>query len=136
MDNKISDPKRRPTARQFHIIFLTLCAVAVLVMILRAVHWNKEKNIEDEDPTIPTDELFIQSEDYITYMDPSLSKGIEDDGITSVLFLGDETIGKYRGTDGIPAYLEASLPNCRTYNAAFNGTSLMCRYPIDSPDSP
>ncbi|MEG1847633.1 MAG: SGNH/GDSL hydrolase family protein [Lachnospiraceae bacterium] len=108
-----------------HIAIIAVILIILIVSVVKLIKWNQGS--PDAGTTI-TDETFdTEPEDYITAVDNAALEGRPDDGITSIVFLGDDVLSNYQGADGIPqqvAYLMASNPETaktQVYNIGFPG---------------
>ncbi len=109
--------------RVFHIIFL--CAFIVIIIFAVAAFLKWDKGVAPTvDPEFDSSLYDYEAQDFIMEVGPSLLEGREDDGVTTVLCLGDDYFADGRGTDSIPDLMENYLPNSRIINASFAGSTL------------
>ncbi|NLL79568.1 MAG: hypothetical protein GX234_07235 [Clostridiales bacterium] len=111
----------------FHFILIGLIAVVLIFAVVRLAIWSKGEKIEI-DPNEDTSQFDVETEDYIMHVDPRFLEGHEDDGVQTILCLGNEPFASERGENGIARQLEQMLgENTVVYNAAFEGTTLSCQ---------
>lgn len=123
------DPDAEPPRRRvnMHFILLGVIALLLVIAVFRLVVWNKGEKII-VDPNEDTSEFDVETEDYIMHLDSRYLEGRTDDGITTILCLGNEPFASERGENGIAAKLQALLgEDTVVYNAAFEATTLSCK---------
>jgi lysophospholipase L1-like esterase len=109
--------------RVIHILFI--CAFIVIVIVAVSAFLKWDKGIAPTiDPDLDSSLYEYESQDFIMEVGPSLLEGREDDGITTVLFLGDDYLSDGRGTDSIPDLVASKIPNSKVINASFSGSTL------------
>lgn len=108
---------------QYIIIGLILIIAAVTVF--KIVKWNQGQE-SDYDPTEDTSQFDTETEDYIMVMDPQLLEGHEDDGVTTVLNIGNAPFAAERSKDSISSQL-ADLTGATVYNIGFDKTYMSCK---------
>ena len=92
--------KRRKTNYNFHFIFFIVVIVLFLFAIIKFFLWSKGET-SDYDPNEITTEFDVETMDYIQPMDSSRFEGIEDDGVTTILCLGNAPFADNKGEDGL-----------------------------------
>lgn len=103
----------------FHYIILGVVALIVVYAIVRLVIWNigtkDNTEISSEDS-----EYDIESMDYILPVNPKLLEGREDDGITTVVCLGNAPFADDRNSENNLAKLIGKElgDNAKVYNCA------------------
>ena len=80
--------KRRKNNYNFHLIFFLVVIALFLFAIIKFFLWSKGET-SDYDPNEVTTEFDVETMDYIQPMDSSRFEGIEDDGVTTILCLGN-----------------------------------------------
>lgn len=119
-----------------HITFLSIIAIIFIIAAVKLFIWNKGSAFQ---VTEATENLDAESEDFLVSMDPTRLEGREDDGVTTIVMLGDDVMSKHRGEDGVSALVSSST-NSTIYNCAFEGSSLSSvsavldvdHYPMDA----
>lgn len=110
-----------------HFILLGLAALILIIAAFKLIQWNRGEKIH-VDPNEDTSQFDVESEDYVMHLTPDALAGRTDDGITTILALGNEPFASERGENGIAAQLEKQLGgNSVVYNAAFEATTLSCK---------
>lgn len=116
---------RRPV--NLHFVFIGLIVLILAAALIRLFIWNKGEKIE-VDPNEDTSQFDVETEDYIMHLDSRYLEGRTDDGMTTILCLGNEPFASERGENGIAGRLEKKLgENAVVYNAAFENTTLSCK---------
>lgn len=134
-----SGEKADGSGRQPHIqlgLHLILLAVILFIggfSVYRLVKWNQGTKLEKIDPNEDTSEFDIETNDMIIPMDSSRLEGHEDDGVTTILCLGNNPFADDRSGDGL-ASLIAAKTNSAVYDCSFPDSSAACRYAIYNPE--
>ncbi|SDA66528.1 hypothetical protein SAMN02910368_01903 [Lachnospiraceae bacterium G11] len=81
-----------------HIILIALVVAFFAYIGIRLYRWNKGK-VDDTDVSVINHEFDVEVMDYILPMDPKLLEGREDDGVTRIVFLGNNPLDKARWDD-------------------------------------
>ncbi len=119
-----------------HLI-LPIVIVAVLVIaVVRFMVWSKGTDLHI-DSSGNADRFNIEVNDNMVYLPDSKLEGHEDDGVTTILCLGNEPFSEDTSDTGLAGQI-ASLGNCNVINAAFPDSQVTCEnaaYSTDSLDS-
>lgn len=104
--------------------------------VYRLVRWNKgvdinelNADLEEIDPS----EFDVETLDMIIPMDASALEGREDDGVTTILCLGNNPFTDERGDNGLCSLIEKKTDSV-VYNCAFPDSSAACKYPTYNPE--
>ena len=131
--NKEKDrPQKAPVKqeKQFRLnIHLILLAVIVLIIIFCAVKlyiWNKGVP-SDYDPNRQTTDIATEAMDYIIPLAPDKLEGREDDGVTTILCLGDDPFSLDQGSGGLAEQIAAKT-GATVYNGSFTGTTMAVQF--------
>lgn len=131
--NKEKDrPQKAPVKqeKQFRLnIHLILLAVIVLIIIFCAVKlyiWNKGVP-SDYDPNRQTTDFDTEAMDYIIPLAPDKLEGREDDGVTTILCLGDDPFSLDQGSGGLAEQIAAKT-GATVYNGSFTGTTMAVQF--------
>ncbi len=131
--NKEKDrPQKAPVKqeKQFRLnIHLILLAVIVLIIIFCAVKlyiWNKGVP-SDYDPNRQTTDFDTEAMDYIIPLAPDKLEGSEDDGVTTILCLGDDPFSLDQGSGGLAEQIAAKT-GATVYNGSFTGTTMAVQF--------
>lgn len=92
--------KRRKNNYNFHLIFFLIVIALFLFAIIKFFLWSKGET-SDYDPNEVTTEFDVETMDYIQPMDSSRFEGIEDDGVTTILCLGNAPFADNKGENGL-----------------------------------
>ena len=119
-----------------HVIFVIVFSIILVVTIVRLFLWNRGRQ-SDYNPNETTTEFDVEVMDYLQPLDPEMLEGHEDDGVTTVLALGNDLLSDDRSDTGLAALMEKSA-NATILNAAFPGSSISMKhqefdnsYPLD-----
>lgn len=102
-----------------------ILVICVALFFIRLAIWNKgvRYTITDEDIA----SIKLDTKDNITILPASIFRPDTDDGIPTILVLGNDTY--YEGLDdntGITDYLKKELPDAEIINCCFPGSQLAC----------
>ena len=134
-----SGKKAAGSGRQPHIqlgLHLILLAVILFIggfSVYRLVKWNQGTKLEKVDPNEDTSEFDIEINDMIIPIDSSRLEGHEDDGVTTILCLGNNPFADDRSGDGL-ASLIAGKTNSTVYDCSFPDSSVACKYAVYNPE--
>lgn len=119
--------ERRNFSMNIHLIIL--CAIIALVgfSAYRLYAWNKGVP-SDYDPNYQTTEFDIEALDNIIPLAPDKLEGHEDDGVTTILCLGDDPFSLNQGEGGLAEQIAAKT-GATVYNGAFTGTTIAMQNP-------
>lgn len=119
-----------------HVIFLIVFTAVLLFTILRLFIWNIGEDT-GYDPSETTTEFDVELMDYLQPLDPEMRSDWEDDGVTTVLALGNDPLSDDRSSAGLSA-LMAKATDSVIYNGAFPGSTISMKhaefqndYPLD-----
>ncbi|MCM1297566.1 MAG: SGNH/GDSL hydrolase family protein [Muribaculaceae bacterium] len=109
-----------------HIIFL--CAIVLIAgfCAYRLYRWNKGVP-SDYDPDYQTDAFDIEVMDSIIPLAPDKLEGREDDGVTTILCLGDDPFSLNQGENGLAEQIAAKA-DATVYNGSFTGTTMAAQF--------
>lgn len=106
-----------------HIVILSVIAIIFAVVVFRLYVWNKGVP-SDYDPNNVTDEFDIEPLDLIFPLAQNARDGHEDDGVTTILCLGNDPFAQYRDEKNGLAQLIASKTGATVYNGSFAGSCI------------
>lgn len=125
---------RRPHIQlSLHLLLLAVILFIGGFSVYRLVKWNQGTKLEKIDPNEDTSEFDIEVNDMIIPMDSSRLEGHEDDGVTTILCLGNNPFADNRSGDGL-ASLIAGKTNSTVYDCSFPDSSAACRYAVYNPE--
>lgn len=130
--------RRAPAAGRppLHLILPIVIAAVLIIAIARFMMWSKGKDLHI-DSSDNADRFNIEVNDNMVYLPDSKLEGHEDDGVTTILCLGNEPFSEDTSENGLAGQI-ASLGNCNVINAAFPDSQVTCEnatYSTDSLDS-
>ena len=112
--------KKRKQTYNFHLIFFIVVIVLFIFAIVKFLLWSKGED-SGYDPNEITTEFDVETMDHIQPMDTSRFEGIEDDGITTLLCLGNSPFADNKGESGLAQTLARKM-NGVAYDASFANT--------------
>lgn len=119
-----------------HVIFLIVFTAILLFTIVRLFIWNIGSDT-GYDPTETTTEFDVELMDYLQPLDPEMRSEWKDDGITTVLALGNNPLSDDRSDTGLAALMEKATGSV-IYNGAFPDSTISMKntefqndYPLD-----
>lgn len=128
--------RKKSPSLNLHIILIAAIVLIVGVAVYRLVRWNKgvdinelNADLEEIDPS----EFDVETLDMIIPMDASALEGREDDGVTTILCLGNNPFTDERGDNGLCSLIEKKTDSV-VYNCAFPDSSAACKYPTYNPE--
>lgn len=110
-----------------HIIILGAIVLIVGFSAYRLYKWNKGVP-SDYDPNYQTTDFDIEVMDSIIPLAPDKLEGHEDDGITTILCLGDDPFSLNQGEGGLAEQIAAKT-GATVYNGSFTGTTIAMQNP-------
>lgn len=118
--------EQQEQSRNFHINIhiILLCAIVLIVGFssYRLYVWNKGVP-SDYDPNYQTTDFDIEAMDNIIPLVSAKLEGHEDDGVTTILCLGDDPFSLDRGEYGLSEQIAAKT-GATVYNGSFTGTTV------------
>lgn len=116
---KIIKKKRKPNYN-FHLIFFVVVIALFIFAIVKFLLWSKGEK-SGYDPNEITTEFDVETMDHIQPMETSRLEGIEDDGITTILCLGNSPFADNKGENGLAQTIARKL-NGVAYDGSFANT--------------
>lgn len=112
--------KKRKQTYNLHLIFFIVVIVLFIFAIVKLLLWNKGED-SGYDPNEITTEFDVETMDHIQPMDTSRFEGIEDDGVTTLLCLGNSPFADNKGESGLAQTLARKM-NGVAYDGSFANT--------------
>ena len=125
-DNDITAKKTKFNINPHIVILsaiLSVVVIVVAVVIFKLYKWNKGVP-SDYDPNNVTDEFDIEPLDRIFPLAQNARDGIEDDGVTTILCLGNDPFSQNKGENNGLAELIASKTGATVYNGSFTDSCI------------
>lgn len=114
--------KRKHFSVNIHLILLAAIVLAIGFSAFRLYQWNKGEEIE-YDPNQQTTEFDVEVLDFIMPLPPDKLEGREDDGVTTILCLGNDPFSLDQGENGLAEQI-AKKTGATVYNGSFTGTTI------------
>lgn len=118
--------EQQEESRSFHINIhaILLCAIALIIgfSAYRLYVWNKGVP-SDYDPNYQTTDFDVEAMDSIIPLVSDKLEGHEDDGVTTILCLGDDPFSLNKGEGGLSEQIAAKT-GATVYNGSFTGTTI------------
>lgn len=128
--NQETDITTEKKENGFHInINIILLCVILLIAgfsAYRLYKWNKGVP-SDYDPNYQTTDFDIEVMDNIIPLAPDKLEGHEDDGVTTILCLGDDPFSLNQGEGGLAEQIAAKT-DATVYNGSFTGTTMAAQF--------
>lgn len=126
-----NDAEAQTPERHFHInIHIIILGAIVLIVgfsAYRLYKWNQGVP-SDYDPDYQTTDFDIEAMDSIIPLAPDKLEGHEDDGMTTILCLGDDPFSLNQGEGGLAEQI-ALKTGATVYNGSFTGTTMASQNP-------
>lgn len=109
--------KQKKINYNYHLIFFGVVIALFLFAIIKFFLWSRGE-VSEYNPDEITTEFDVETMDHIQPMDSSRFEGIEDDGITTILCLGNSPFADNKGENGL-AQTIAKKMNGVAYDGSF-----------------
>ncbi len=111
-----------------NIQFILLGAIVLVIgfSVFRLYKWNKGTP-SDYDPNYQTTDFDIEVMDNLIPLAPDKREGYVDDGVTTILCLGDDPFSLELGENGLAAQI-AKKTGATVYNGSFTGTTMAAQF--------
>lgn len=126
-------PKKASTQIILHVVMLAAILLIAAVSVYRLYKWNQGTPLDLNTDDVDSSQFDIETLDMIIPMDASLLEGREDDGVTTILCLGNNPFSDERGDTGLAAQI-AEKTGAVVYDCAFPDSSAACKYPVYNPE--
>ena len=118
--------RRMERSDYIHLALLAVILLMFLIAAIRLIIWNIGED-SGYDPNADTSEFDTEPQDYIQPMDASLLEGHEDDGVTTIVTLGNAPFSDERGSTVLAEKI-AQKCDATVYNCAFPDSYLSMKY--------
>ncbi len=121
-------PDKKPGKKQdrfpinIHMILLAVIVLIAGFSAYRLYKWNKGVP-SNYDPDYQTTDFDTEAMDNIIPLAPDKLEGREDDGVTTILCLGNDPFSLNRGENGLSEQIAAKT-GATVYNGSFTGTTI------------
>ena len=116
-----------------HIVLIAAILLIAIVSVYRLYKWNQGVPLDTDTEDVDTSQFDIEALDMILPMDSSLFEGREDDGVTTILCLGNNPFTDDRSSTGFSSLIAAKTDSV-IYDCAFPNSSAACKYPVYNPE--
>lgn len=104
-----------------HFVIISVIAIVFVIVVFKLYKWNKGIP-SDYDPNIQTTAFDTEPLDLIFPLNPKYLEGHEDDGVTTILCLGNDPFAQNKGNKNGLAELIAKKTDATVYNGSFEGS--------------
>lgn len=119
----------------WNLAFLVVFLLIIIFVIVRLIIWDKGVE-SDYDPNANVTEFDVESMDYILPLNPSLLEGREDDGVNTIVCLGNAPFADDRDSDKNLANLIAQKTDSTVYNCSVADSYMTALLPAYSAEHP
>lgn len=123
--NKLPATEKKGGGVNIHAILLGAIVLIIGIIALRLYIWNRGTP-SDYDPNAQTTAFDVEAMDSIIPLAPDKLEGHEDDGVTTILCLGDDPFSLDKGEGGLAEQIAAKT-GATVYNGAFTGTTIAAK---------
>ena len=127
--------KQKIKATYIHLAFTGLIILIAIVAIVKLVLWNRGRESE-YDPTEDTSQFDMEPEDHRVPLTSSAAAMQKDDGITTILLLGNGTLAKTKGEESSIGKRLETLTGGKVYDASLDHTYLSVKNASYDPSYP
>lgn len=109
-----------------HIILISLILFVICLTAIKIIRWSTSSS-EIDFSEIDMNEFMSESEDFYATKDISNIENYEDDGILTVVMLGDDSLQEYADGSGVPEQVRSLLEKeqpVEIYNCNFHGATM------------
>lgn len=118
--------KNKHIRLNWHIILLAAILIIAAIAIIKLVIWNIGTK-SDYDPNNLAEGYDVEALDTIIPLSQTKLEGHEDDGVTTILCLGNHPLTDEKGSNGFTAQL-AEQTGATVYNGGFPDSTIGARY--------
>lgn len=130
---EISPAKKSGFHVNLHFVLVGAIVLIAVISFYRLYRWNQGTPLDIDTDDIDTSQFDIEALDMIIPMDASLLSGHEDDGLTTILCLGNNAFTDDRSETGLAALISEKTDSV-VYDCAFPDSSAACKYPMYNPE--
>lgn len=125
MSDKSTEEKKSVPVN-LHLILLAAILCVIGFSAYRLYRWNKGTP-SDYDPNYQTTAFDVEAMDNIIPLAPDKREGFADDGVTTILCLGNDPFSLNQGEGGLAEQI-AKKTGATVYNGAFTGTTMAAQF--------
>ncbi len=128
---ELSENAAKPKKRGVFLVNIQLILLGAIVLVIgfsafRLYNWNKGTP-SDYDPNYQTTDFDIETLDNLIPLAPDKREGYVDDGVTTILCLGDDPFSLERGENGLAEQI-AKKTGATVHNGSFTGTTMAAQF--------
>ena len=128
---ELSENAAKPKKRGVFLVNIQLILLGAIVLVIgflafRLYKWNKGTP-SDYDPNYQTTDFDIETLDNLIPLAPDKREGYVDDGVTTILCLGDDPFSLERGENGLAEQI-AKKTGATVHNGSFTGTTMAAQF--------
>lgn len=127
-----NEKKKKGFHFNLHMILIIAILLIAAISVYRLNRWNKGTTIENNDD-VDTSQFDVEALDMIIPMDSSRLEGREDDGVTTILCLGNNPFSDDRSGNGLAAKI-GKKTDAVVYDCSFPDSSAALKYPVYNPE--
>lgn len=105
-----------------HIVLLSAIVIIIIICAYRLYKWDQGTE-STYDPNFQTTEFDVEALDSIIPLAPDKLEGHEDDGVTTILCLGNDPFSLNKGETGLAEQI-AAKSGATVYNGSFTGSTI------------
>lgn len=114
--------KKIKTGTLIHIILLSAIALLFAASFIKLYLWDKSSaDVPIED--FYTEDFDTETEDFYVTVDPTRIEEYEDDGMTTIVMLGDSSLNDYADESGVPTLVRKAT-DATIYNCSFSSSTM------------
>lgn len=133
LNNQQESPAKSGIHVNLHIVLIAAIFLIAIISAYRLYKWNKGVPLDTDTSDVDTSQFDVEPLDMILPMDSSLLAGREDDGVTTILCLGNNPFTDDRSETGLASLITAKT-GAVVYDCAFPNSSAACKYPVYNPE--
>lgn len=128
---ELSENAAKPKKRGVFLVNIQLILLGAIVLVIgfsafRLYKWNKGTP-SDYDPNYQTTDFDIETLDNLIPLAPDKREGYVDDGVTTILCLGDDPFSLERSENGLAEQI-AKKTGATVHNGSFTGTTMAAQF--------
>lgn len=132
MESTEKTPEGKGMKINFHIIILAVIVLLAGISFFRLYRWNQGTKLEEPDITENSEDLDVETLDMIIPMDSAALEGREDDGVTTILCLGNNPFSDDRTEEGLSSMI-GQKTGAVVYDCSFPDSTAACKNPVYDP---
>lgn len=127
-EKEAADTPQKTFHINLHVILLSTIAIIVIICAYKLYIWNKGTP-SDYDPNYQTTAFDVEPLDNIFPLAPDKLEGHEDDGVTTILCLGNDPLSLDKSETGLASRIAAKT-GATVYDGSFTGSTIGASLPV------